>query len=80
VVRNVSTRRGLYQCGRDSPLRGETAENANVNLSSTLGKDEKVENLIRKRTHKLIALRFWVGSDVNPLCGLDSGLIGGVVS
>jgi len=38
-----------------------------VSLSSTLNKNEKVEHYIRMKTHKPIALRFWIKSDVNPL-------------
>jgi len=42
----------------------------------TLNIDEKVEYYIRKKTHKFIILRFWVGGGLSPLCGLDSCLIG----
>jgi len=38
-----------------------------VSLSSTLGMNEKVEQHIRKKTHKPNALRFWVESGVIPL-------------
>jgi len=31
--------------------------------------DEKVEHYIRIKTHKFTALRFWVESGVNALCG-----------
>jgi len=40
-----------------------------VNLSSTLARNEKVDHYIRIKTYKLIALRFWVESDVNALYG-----------
>jgi len=50
-------------------LEGEIVWNPGVSLSSTLGKNVKVEHHIRTKTHKPIALRFWVESDVNVLCG-----------
>ena len=50
--------------------------NPSVSLSVTLNKNEKVEHHIRIRTRKFIVLRFWVGSDANPLYGLNLGLIG----
>jgi len=34
-----------------------------------LTRNEKVKHYIRIKTHKLIALRFWVESGVNALCG-----------
>jgi len=40
-----------------------------VSLSLTLGRNEKLEHHIRTKTHKPIALRFWVESGVNALCG-----------
>jgi len=43
--------------------------NPNVSLSSTLTRNEKVEYYIKIKTHKPIALRFWVESSVNALCG-----------
>jgi len=43
--------------------------NTSVSLSPTLTRNEKVEHYIRIKTHKLIALRFWVESGVNALCG-----------
>jgi len=36
---------------------------------STLGRNEKVKYHIRTKTHKSIALKFWVESGVNVLCG-----------
>jgi len=33
-----------------------------------LSKNEKVKHHIKMKTHKLIALRFWVKIGVNPLC------------
>lgn len=50
--------------------------NSSVSVNPTLCKNEKVEHRIRMKTHKLILLRFWVGSGVNPLYWLDSGFIG----
>jgi len=40
-----------------------------VILSPTLAKNEKVERCIKIKTHKFIALRFWVESDVSILYG-----------
>jgi len=40
-----------------------------VSLSLTLARDEKVEHYIRIKTHQPIALRFWIESSVNALCG-----------
>ena len=50
-------------------LEGEIVRNSSVSLSPTLTKNEKVEHYIRIKTHKPIALRFWVESGVNALCG-----------
>jgi len=50
-------------------LEGEIVRNASVSLSPTLTRNEKVEHYIRIKTHKPIALRFWVESDVSVLCG-----------
>jgi len=36
-----------------------------MSLSLTLNKNEKVEQHIKKKTHKLNALRFWVKGGVN---------------
>jgi len=49
-------------------LEGEIIRNPSVSLSPTLARNEKIEHYIRIKTHKLIALRFWVESDVNTLC------------
>jgi len=46
-----------------------------VSLSPTLCRNEKVEQHIRKKTHKPNALRFWVEGGVIPLCGFGSVLI-----
>jgi len=46
-----------------------------VSLSSTLSKNEKVRDHIRIKAHKLIAVRFWVKSSVNPLCGWTQVLV-----
>ena len=43
--------------------------NSSVSLSPTLTRNEKVEHYIRIKTHKPIALRFWVESGVSVLCG-----------
>ena len=50
-------------------LEGEIVGNPSVSLSPTMGRNEKVEHYIRIKTHKPIALRFWVESGVNALCG-----------
>ena len=39
-------------------------------MSPTLARNEKVEHYIRIKTHKPIALRFWVESGVNVLYDL----------
>ena len=57
----------MYQCGRDSHLRGRFVRYPSVSLSPTLSRNEKVEQHIRKKTHKLNALRFWVEGGVIPL-------------
>jgi len=49
--------------------------NSSVSLSFTLSRNEKVEQHIRKKTHKCNALRFWVEGGVIPLCGSGSDLI-----
>jgi len=46
-----------------------------MSLSFILDRNEKVEQYIRKKTHKPNALRFWVEGGVIPLYGLDSFLI-----
>jgi len=50
-------------------LEGEIVRNPSVILSPTLARNEKVEHYIRTKTHKPIALMFWVESGVNALCG-----------
>jgi len=55
-------------------LEGEIVRYSSVSLSPTLGKNEKVEQYIRKKTHKPNALRFWVEGGVIPLY-VDSYLI-----
>jgi len=40
-----------------------------VSLSPTFARNEKVEHYTRIKTHKPIALRFWVESGVSALCG-----------
>jgi len=46
-----------------------------VSLSPTFNTNEKVEQHIGKKTHKPIALRFWVEGGVIPLCEFVSILI-----
>ena len=41
-----------------------------MSLSPILGMNEKVEQHIRKKTHKPNVLRFWVKGGVVPLYGL----------
>jgi len=48
-------------------LEGEIVRYSSVSLSPTLGRNEKVEQHIRKETHKPNALRFWVEGGVIPL-------------
>jgi len=50
-------------------LEGEILRNPSVSLNPTLARNEKVEHYIRIKTHKPIALRFWVESGVSVLCG-----------
>jgi len=61
------SRGNVYQCGRDSHLRGRFVRYPSVSLSPTLSRNEKVEQHIRKKTHKPTALRFWVEGGVIPL-------------
>jgi len=58
----------------DSHLRGRLL-GIQVSLSPTLGRIEKVEQHIRKKTCKLNALRFWVEGGVILLYGFGSVLI-----
>jgi len=51
--------------GRTNVVEGTPS----VILSPILAKNEKVENYIRIKTHKPIALRFWVESGVSVLSG-----------
>jgi len=49
---------------------------SSVSLSPTLGRNEKLEQHIRKKTHKPNVLRFWVEGGVIPcLCGFGLVLI-----
>ena len=57
---------GEILCGDNCSI---CVRNSSVILSPTLAKNEKVEHYIRIKTHKPIALRFWVESGVNSLCG-----------
>jgi len=56
-------------------LEGEIVRYSSVSRSLTLGRNEKVEQHIRKKTRKPNALRFWVERGVIPLCGFGSILI-----
>jgi len=51
-------------------LEGEIVRYPSVSLSTTLCRNEKVKQHIRKKTHKPNALRFWVKGGVIPLCDL----------
>ena len=51
-------------------LEVEIVRYSSVSLSPTLSRNEKVEQHIRKKTHKPNALRFWVEGGVIPLYGL----------
>ena len=48
---------------------------SSVSLNPTLGRNEKIEQYIRKKTHKSNSLRFWVDGGVIPLYGFGSVLI-----
>jgi len=48
-------------------LEGEIVRYSSVSLNPTLGRNEKVEQYIRKKTHKPNALRFWVECDIISL-------------
>jgi len=56
-------------------LEGKIVRYSSVSLSLTLGRNEKVEQYIRKKTHKPKALRFWIEGGVIPLCGLTYFLL-----
>jgi len=56
-------------------LEGEIVGYSSVSLSPTLGKNEKVKQHIKKKTHKHNVLRFWVESGVIPLCVFGPVLI-----
>jgi len=56
-------------------LEGEIVGYPSMSLSLILSKNEKVKQHIRKKTHKLNALRFWVEGSVILLYGFDSCLI-----
>jgi len=47
--------------------KGEIVRYSSVSPSPILGRNEKVEQYIRNKTHKPIALRFWVEGGVIPL-------------
>jgi len=50
-------------------LDGQIVRYSSVSLSLTLDKNEKVEQHIRKKTHKPNALRFWVEGGAFPYVG-----------
>jgi len=54
-------------------LEGKIVRYPSVSLSATLSRNEKVEQHIRKKTHKPNVLRFWVEGGVIPLYGLALG-------
>jgi len=56
-------------------LEGEIVRYPSVSLSPTLSRNEKVEQHIRKKTHKPNALRFWVEGGVISLYGFGSILV-----
>ena len=51
-------------------LEEEIVRYSSVGLNLILGRNEKVEQYIRKKTCKPNALRFWVEGGVIPLYGL----------
>ena len=51
-------------------LEGDIVRYSSVSLSPTLGRNEKVEQYIRKKNHKPNILRFWVEGGVIFLYGL----------
>jgi len=56
-------------------LEREIVKYPSLSLSRILSRNEKVEQHIRKKTHKPNALRFRVEGDVIPLCGFGLVLI-----
>jgi len=50
-------------------FEGEIMKNPSVSVNLTLSRNDKVEQHIRKKTHKSNALRFWVEGGVILLCG-----------
>jgi len=50
----------------------EIVGNQSVSLNITFSKNKKTKHCIKKKTHKLIALRSRVESDVNPLFRLNT--------
>jgi len=50
-------------------LEREIVRYSSVSLSLILGRNEKVEQHIRKKTHKPNVLRFWVEGGIIPLYG-----------
>ena len=55
------------QCQCKGFLHCDLVRYPNVSLSPTLSRNEKVEQRIRKKTHKSNVLRFWVEGGVIPL-------------
>jgi len=56
-------------------IGNKTVRYPSMSLSPTLSRNEKDEQHIRKKTHKLNALRFWIESGVIILYGFGSVLI-----
>jgi len=50
-------------------LEGEIVRYPSVSLSPTLSENEKVKKHIRKKTHKLNVLSFWIEGGVIPCVG-----------
>jgi len=57
----------LEDCGCKVELKIRSVRYLSASRSPTLGKNEKIEQHIRKKTRKLNALRFWVEGGVIPL-------------
>jgi len=56
------------QCSKKHWFIG-SVRNSSVSLSPILDKNDKVEQYIRIKIHKPIALKFSIKSDINTLCG-----------
>jgi len=67
---NASTQGECINVEEGLSLEGEIVRYSSVSLSPTLGRNEKVEQHISKKTHKPNALRFWIEGGVILLYGL----------